>query len=92
MHSTESKRLGDVEEVKIRVFGNARYFIENLPLHKSQKIIDLNKEYIEFTLRLRPEPHFQQTIFKYGQDIEVLSPEWLRNEMVWRAEEMVRIY
>lgn len=82
----------DVEDVKIKVFGNARYFIENLPMHKSQKIIDRNKDYTEFQLRLRPEPHFQQTLFKYGQDIEVLSPEWLRNEMVWRAEEMLRRY
>lgn len=32
----------DVEDIKIRVFGNPRYFIENLPIHKSQKIIDLN--------------------------------------------------
>lgn len=82
----------DVEEVKIRVFGNTRFFIENLPIHKSQKIMDRNKEYTEFKFRLRPEPHFQQTIFKYGQDIEVLTPEWLRNEMVWRAEGMLKRY
>lgn len=82
----------DVEDVKIRVFGNSRYFIENLPMHKSQKIIERNEDYTEFQYRLRPEPHFQQTLFKYGQDLEILSPEWLRDEMIWRAEGMLRRY
>lgn len=82
----------DVEDVIIRVFNNSRHFIENLPLHHSQKIIDRSKEYTEFQYRLRPEPHFQHTLFKYAQDIEVLSPEWLREEMIWKAQEMLKRY
>ena len=82
----------DVEEVRIKAFGNSRYFIENLPIHKSQHITDRNKDYIEFQYTLRPEPNFQQTLFKFGQDIEILSPEWLREEMIWRAEETLKRY
>ena len=82
----------DVESVRIRVYGNQRPFFENLQLHKSQKVVEKTKDYIEFEFNLRPEIQFQQSILKYAQDIEVISPRWLREEMIWRAEEMLKRY
>lgn len=82
----------ECEDVTIRVFGHQRHYIETLPLHKSQRLVKREKEYSEYSLRLRPEYEFQHEILKMGFNAEVLSPQWLRDEMKWHAEEMLKLY
>ena len=82
----------DCEEVKIRVYGHQRHYIESLPLHTSQKLLKREKEYTEYSFKLRPEYEFQHEILKMGFNAEVLSPQWLRDEMKWQAEEILKLY
>ena len=82
----------ECEEVKIRVYGHQRNYIESLPLHKSQKLLKREKEYSEYSYKLRPEYEFQHEILKMGFNIEVLSPQWLRDEIRWHAEEILKLY
>ena len=82
----------DCEEVKIRVYGHQRNYIESLPIHKSQKLLKKEKEYSEYSFKLRPEYEFQHEILKMGFNAEVLSPQWLRDEMKWQAEEILNLY
>lgn len=82
----------DCEDVKIRVYGHQRYYIETLPLHSSQKLVKREKKYSEYSYRLRPEYEFQHEILKMGYNAEVLSPQWLRDEFRWYAEEMLKLY
>lgn len=82
----------DREEVKIRVYGNQRKYLESLPLHKSQKLLKREKEYSEYSFKLRPEYEFQHEILKMGFNAEVLSPQWLRDEIKWQAEEILKLY
>ena len=82
----------DCEDVIIRVYGHQRHYIESLPLHKTQKLLKREEEYSEYSYRLRPEYEFQHEILKMGFNAEVLSPDWLRKEMKWRAEEILKLY
>ena len=82
----------DCEEVRIRIYGHQRNYIESLPLHKSQKLLKRKKEYSEYSYKLRPEYEFQHEILKLGWNAEVISPQWLRDEIKWHAEEILKRY
>lgn len=80
------------EDVKLRVYGHQRHYIESLPLHKSQKLLKREKEYSEYSFRLRPEYEFQHEILKLGFNAEVVSPQWLRDDIRFQAEEILKLY
>lgn len=82
----------DVEDVKVRVYGHQRHYFEGTPLHRSQVILRRTSEYTDYEFRLRPEYEFQHEILRLGPDAEVLSPQWLRDEMKWYAEESLQRY
>lgn len=82
----------DCEDVRIRVYGHQRHYIESLPLHKSQMLMKREKEYSEYGFKLRPEYEFQHEILKMGFNAEVISPQWLREEIKWQVEETLRLY
>lgn len=82
----------DCEDVVLRVYDTQRNYIETLPLHKSQKLINRQKAYSDYSFRLRPEYEFQHEVLKLGFNAEVLSPEWLREEIKWRATEILKLY
>lgn len=82
----------ECEEVRIRVYGHQRHYIESLPIHKSQKLLKREKEYSDYGFKLRPEYEFQHEILKLGYNAEVLSPQWLRDDISWQAEEILKLY
>lgn len=82
----------DCEKVHLRVYGRQRNFIDTLPLHKSQTIIARNKEYTDYQLTVRPEYEFQRAILALGPDAEILSPQWLREEIQWLGAGIVKRY
>ena len=83
---------GDVETVKLKVSaGQANYF-RSLPLHSSQQEIESDDEYSVFTLRICPEYDFQQEILSNGEDVEVLEPQWLREEIAGKVNRLCNKY
>ena len=62
--------------------------MRSLRLHQSQHEIERNDEYSIFTLRLRPTFDFQQEILSMGSDVEVLAPEWFREDTAERIKGM----
>ena len=75
-----------------RVFGPQRAYTDTLPLHKSQRILDYTKDYTDYELTVRPEYEFQHAILAMGPNAEILSPQWLREEIKWLAEEIAKRY
>lgn len=71
-----------VEKIHVKVYGNKCKYVRDLPLHHSQKEIAVQEEYSVFEYRLRPTYDFRQELLSYGDEIEVLSPSWFRNEMI----------
>ncbi len=82
----------DVEDVTVRVYGKQRNYFEGTPLHHSQTLINQTSEYSDYRFHLRPEYEFQHEMLRLGPDAEVLSPQWLRDDMRWYAVELLKRY
>ncbi len=82
----------DCERVVVRLYGKQGEYVNLLPLHKSQKVVDRGKNYIDFEYMLRPEWEFIHEVLRLGYEAEVLSPAWIREELKWQAQEIVNRY
>ena len=82
----------DCEEIMVRVYGHQRAYFESLPLHATQRLVSQNEEYSDYIINVRPEYEFQREMLRLGPDAEILSPQWLRDEMAWLNEEALKRY
>ena len=72
-----------VEDVLLKVSASQANYLRDLPLHNSQKEVEeMNGgEYCCFRLHVRPTYDFQQELLWNREELEVLEPAWLREEM-----------
>ncbi|WP_436412289.1 helix-turn-helix transcriptional regulator [Petrimonas sp.] len=82
----------ETERVVIRVGGNQERYIKSLPLHHSQKEEETTPEYTLFSYQIKPTFDFRQELLSYGADIEVLNPEWFRDEIAEIISEQYTVY
>ena len=72
---------GKVENIVIRTYAELAGYLRSLPMHHSQREIESNKDYTDFSLRLRPSFDFIQELLLHREQLEVLSPQTLRDEI-----------
>ena len=77
-----------VETVKLKVSATQANYLRSLTLHQTQREIKRTDEYSIFTVRLRPTFDFQQEILSMGSDVEVLAPDWFREDTADRVKAM----
>lgn len=77
-----------VEEIEIKVYGDHRRYLRTLPLHSTQKEVKIENEYSIFQYTVRPTFDFMQELLSQGDEIEVISPKWVRDEMINKIKEM----
>jgi predicted DNA-binding transcriptional regulator YafY len=63
-------------------------FIRSLPLHKTQKETNRNNHTVDFEFYLKPTYDFVQEILKHGEFVEVIKPQWLRDEFKDKIRKM----
>lgn len=80
------------QNVKLKVSAGQANYIRDLKIHGSQEEIERNEEFSIFQFYLRPEFDFQQEILWNGEDMEVLEPQWLRQEMAGKIKRMWNKY
>ena len=80
------------ETVKIKVSTSQANYLRSLKLHESQEEVERNEDYSIFTYYLRPTYDFMQELLWNGEEVEVLEPQWLRDEMRGRIERMLDLY
>jgi len=78
--------------VQIKAFGKQQKYLQTLPLHHSQQETEINEDDSVFSYYLSPTFDFRQELLSHGNTIEVLAPEWFREEMAETAQKMVEIY
>ena len=69
------------ERIVIRAHGFEPYYLFDLPLHESQCVINETDEYTDFEYYLRPTSDFKAHLMSRGEWLQVISPEWLADEM-----------
>ena len=78
--------------VQIKVDNDQVKYLKSLPLHHSQSIIEETNEYTTFQYRLVPTFDFEQEILSRGEAVEVISPEWFRDQIKDRIRAMMSKY
>ena len=86
--------IGDEKQkpstIKIKA-GYQSHYLRELPLHESQVENEMGNESI-FTYFLKPSNEFIMELLSYGDGVEVLQPDSLRNEIKSRIERMNKKY
>ena len=72
---------GKVDNIVIRTYAELPGYLRSLPIHHSQREIESTENYTDFSLRLRPTFDFIQELLLHRDQLEVLAPETLRNEV-----------
>lgn len=80
------------QTVKLKVTESQANYIRDLQLHESQQEIERNDEYSIFTYYLRPQYDFIQEILSNGEDMEVLEPLSLREDIAGMIKRMNNYY
>ena len=71
----------EVERIVIRAYGYERFYLRDLPLHKSQKEIDQGENYTDFEFFMRPTIDLSYHLLSSSDHIKVLEPKWLADEI-----------
>jgi predicted DNA-binding transcriptional regulator YafY len=87
-HSDEQKP----ERILIKVFGQQVEYIRHLPIHVSQKEVEITDEWSIFEYRLVPCFNFYQQLLWHRERLEVLEPLYIREEMKKTIEKMLDCY
>jgi hypothetical protein len=78
--------------IRIKVAASQVRYLESLPLHDSQTIVERTAEYSIFDYYLVPTYDFRQEILSHGPDMEVLEPEGFRDEIKADIARMYKNY
>ncbi len=82
----------EVETIDIKISDDQVKYIESLPLHHSQKAVEVTDEYTVFRYSFVPTFDFKQEILSRGRDAEIVAPQWLRDEIADEVREMAKKY
>ena len=87
---THDRKHPDVEHVVLK-FAKERFpYVVSKPIHQSQQVVNAEDGTLSIDVRINRE--LEQNIFSFGQQVEVLSPEWFRNQIIEKYKEIVKIY
>lgn len=81
-----------IQKVVIKAFGHKVKYLNELPLHHSQVESEKLNGYSIFEYFLRPSFDFRQELLSHADEVEVISPEWFRNEIKSKALLVSEIY
>ena len=86
--------VGDkkAEDVVIRVEPSQANYFRSSPKHHSQKEIEPIDGWPAFTYHIAPTYDFKQEMLSHGAFVEVLSPEWFREEISGNIADMASKY
>ncbi|MDO5036625.1 MAG: WYL domain-containing protein [Porphyromonas sp.] len=81
-----------VANVELKVTASQANYLRDLPIHSSQIEKESNDEFSIFRIEVCPTYDFQQEILKYGDQVEVLEPLWLRHQIADKVQRMHQRY
>lgn len=79
-------------KIRIRAFYPENNYIDEVPLHESQREIKKTDEYTDYELNVSPTRDFEQELLWHGRKITVLSPDYFRQEMIGILKDMTESY
>ena len=80
------------ERIVLRAYGLEPYYLRDLPIHHTQKVIKKTEEYTDYELKLRPAEDFIEHLLSLSTRVRVLEPAWLSKEMQQWLRDALSIY
>lgn len=78
--------------VEIKASAEQAKYLESLPLHHSQTVVEATPDYTVFRYCLVPTFDLKQEILSRGATLEVLSPEWFRKDLIDELHKTLQKY
>lgn len=80
------------ERILLRAYDCHKHYLQSLPLHHTQRMVEDFGEFADFDLYLVPSYDFVMQLLHFGPMVEVLKPAGLRDEMKGWIREMSLLY
>ena len=80
------------QQIVLRIYRSHVPYVQSLPLHRSQRLLEDKGEYADFELFLAPTFDFIMRLLSAGAMIEVISPVSLRKTMKEWVSGMYNLY
>lgn len=81
------------QKIRIRAYSKQVEYLRSLPLHRSQEeVLTKHEQYSEFQYRVCITSELTTELLAMGENIEVLGPQELREEMKKRLETSLTLY
>lgn len=81
-----------IETVQLKVYAPQNKYFDALPLHHSQRTVEVTEGHTVYEYRIRSTYDFVQELLSHGADVEVLQPSLLRSRLGDMAKEMIALY
>ena len=91
-HAFGIECYNDPQKVILKFQKSQQAYLESLPLHTSQTIVDLNDNFIQVELFVHPTNELVMEIMKYGAICEVIEPQLLKEQVKEKVKEFYTIY
>ena len=83
---------GKLEEIVLHFNQLTGKYMENKPIHETQKHKWLNEETLEIKIKVIPNYELERLILSYGDSVKVMEPKDLRQRIKNRVENNVKLY
>lgn len=80
------------ERIVIRAYDTQRFYLRDLPLHRSQKEIGQGENYADFELFMKPTNDFCGDLISRFNQVKVLSPQWLADDIRKKLADTIALY
>lgn len=80
------------ERIVLRAYGKQRFYLHDLPLHHSQKLIGEGEGFYDYEYYVRPTHDFCGHILSLGNQLRVVSPQTLADKICRMATDTLKMY
>lgn len=80
------------ETIELKFSGHDALYVKTQALHATQKIVRETSDELIISLYVIPSPELRMAIRSYGSEVEVIKPQWLRDEMIAGLEKSLQNY
>lgn len=81
-----------VQKIIIRAYINERYYLRDLPLHSSQRLIGVGEGYFDYEITMRPTEDFLGYLLSRSNFVKILTPTSLAEQLKDMARSILNRY
>ena len=83
---------GKLKEIILHFNQLTGKYMENKPIHETQKHKWLNEETLEVKIKVIPNYELERLILTYGDSVKVIEPLYLKNQIIIRLQKCINQY